>query len=149
MTEKAIPQASKIKGPETLAAFVSLVDGQHAESNGALNVVASEGSHALWYSTVFNSTADNETLAGFLQKAGVTWTVKGGIDEATTANKWGAFVGLSRGMAGAAAAPVWSGAELIIDPYSQAKGGKVLMTLNFIWNFQLVRPSNFARIKYS
>ena len=75
VTEKAIPQASKIKGPETLAAFVELVDGQHAESNGALNVVASEGSHALWYSTVFNSTADNETLAGFLQKAGVTWTV--------------------------------------------------------------------------
>ena len=59
ITEVEITQANKIKGPETLTAFTGLVDGIHAGSLGALNVVAAIGAWRLWESTIINSAAEN------------------------------------------------------------------------------------------
>ena len=148
LTDKTLTQTNKVKGDKTLEGFVALVDGKHAMTNGAINIVASEGSHQLWYGTIHNSSADSETLAGFLMKAGLSWMVRGSIDTNTANGDWGAFVSLSRGLEGAAVCPVWLAGEMIVDPYSEAKNGKILLTLNYGWNFALVRASNFARLKY-
>lgn len=148
LTDKTLSQTNKIKGDKTLEAFVGLVDGKHAMDNGSINIVSSEGSHQLWYSTIHNSAADNQTIAAFLQTGGLSWVVRGDIDTNTANGDWGAFVSLGRGLEGAAVCPVWLAGEMIVDPYSEAKNGKVLVTINMLWNFSLVRASNFARLKY-
>ena len=148
LTEQTIKQADKVKGPETLTAFTGLVDGKHAMGLGDLRAVASVGAWRLWESTIINSAADNMTLAAFLRTAGLSWSARGEIETATTSGKFGAFVGLGRGIEGAGVAAVWEAGELIRDPYSGAAKGEVALTLSYLWNFGLPRASNFARLKF-
>ena len=148
ITETTITQTNKVKGPETLKAFTDLVDGIHSGSLGELRVVAAIGAWRLWESTIVNAAAENQTLAGFLRAAGLSWSSRGEIETATGNNKFGAFIGRGRGIAGAGVACVWEAGELIRDPYSGAKSGEVALTLSYLWNFGLPRPANFARVKF-
>ena len=149
VTEKEISQASKIKGPETLTAFAELVDGKHSNGLEDLRVVASVGANALWLVTkVSGNNAEIQTMSQFLRGVGLSWTVRGDIEAATSAGKFGAFLGRGRGLMGAGVAAVWNSGLLIRDPYSQAAKGEVALTLSYFWNFGLPRPSNFARIKF-
>ena len=148
VVEATLTQMNKVKAPNTLAAFIGLIDGLHAVNPGDLRVVASVGSNTLWYSTIANSAAENQTLAGFLMASGINWSVRAGIDTNTANGDFGAFIGRGRGLAGAGVVPVWDSGQLIRDPYSGAAKGEVALTLNYLWSFGLVRPTNFARLKY-
>lgn len=148
MTEKTITQANKVKAKETLVAFAELVDGIHAEGIGDLRTVAAVGANVLWLTTIANATAENQTLAQFLMASGLNWTVRGTIEAATAASDWAAFIGRGRGIDGAAVHAIWDSGELVRDPYTKAKSGEVLLTLNYLHDFDLVRPSNFARVKF-
>ena len=148
VVEQTVTQANKIKGPETLEAFSALVDGKHAVNFGDLRTVATVGAWRLWESTVINATADNMTLAAFLRTAGLSWSSRGDIEEATTNGKFGAFIGRARGLPGAGVIPVWDSGQLIRDPYGGAAKGEIALTLNYLWNFGLPRATNFARIKF-
>ena len=147
--ETEITQANKVKGGETLAAFANLVDGKHAESLGDLRIVSSVGANVLWLTTIINAAAENQTLAQFLMASGLSWSTRGDIDTATAAGDFGAYVGMGRGIDGAAVAAIWNAGELIRDPYTKAKSGEVLLTVNYLWAFGLPRPSNFRRIKFA
>ena len=146
--ETTLTQANKVKGDKTLEAFVGYVDGVYAAMPEDLRVIAAQGANALWYSTIHNSAADSQTIAQFLRAAGLTWRVRGGIEAATAAGDFGAFVGLGRGIRGAAVAAIWDAGQLVRDPYSGAKKGEVELTLNYLWNFGLPRTDNFKRLKY-
>ena len=148
VVEKTITQANKVKGKETLTAYAELVDGKHAESLQDLMVVASVGANTLWLTEIVNSAAENQTLAQFLGASGLSWMTRADIDDATGNGKFGAYIGRGRGIEGAGVAPVWADAQLIVDPYTSAKSGEVQLSLSTYWNFGLVRPTNFARIKY-
>ena len=148
ITETTITQTNKIKGPETLAAFTSMVDGIHANMLGDLNIVSAVGAWRLWENTIINSAADNMTLAAFLRAAGLSWSARGEIETNTGNNNFGAFVGRKMGLDGAGVAAVWSAGELIRDPYSGAAKGEVAITLCYLWDFGLPRTSNFQRLKF-
>lgn len=144
--EVTLKQSAKVKGPDTLAAFAGLIDGIHAGGAGDLRVVAAVGANTLWLSTLAN--ARDMTIGQFLRANGVNFTVRGDIEAATTAGKFGAFVGLGRGIDGAAVAAVWESADLIRDPYSNASEGEVALTLSTLWGFEIPRPANFRRLKF-
>ncbi|MDE0379643.1 MAG: hypothetical protein OXI20_10420 [Rhodospirillales bacterium] len=148
ITETTITQGNKVKGPETLTAFTGMVDGIHAASLADLNVVAAVGAWRLWETTIINSGADNMTLAAFMREAGLSWSSRGNIEDATANGDFGAFVGRRRGIDGAGVAAVWEAGELIRDPYTAAAGGEVALTLCYLWDFQIPRTSNFRRIKF-
>ena len=148
ITEITLTQTNKLKGDEVLKVLASLIDGKYAASVEDLNVVTTVGTNQLWLGTIQNSTASNDTVAQFLRANGVSWAVRGDIEEATSNGKFGAFVGLQRGIANTAVAPIWSNAQMIVDPYSSAKSGEVELTLNYLWGFAIPRPANFRRIKY-
>ena len=148
VVEQTVTQANKVKGPETLTAFSNLVDGKHAVNFGDLRTVATVGAWRLWESTIINSAADNMTLAAFLRSAGLSWSSRGDIEDATGNGKFGAFIGRGRGITGAGTIPVWDSGQLIRDPYGGAAKGEIALTLNYLWNFGLPRASNFARIKF-
>ena len=146
--EKGVTQANKVKASNTLAAFVELIDGKHATGPSDLRIVSSVGAITLWMTTIANSTAENQTLAQFLRASEINWSTRGDIENATTNGKFGAFIGRGRGIDGAGVAAVWDAGELIRDPYTSAAKGGVVLTLNYLWNFGLPRPSDFARLKF-
>lgn len=148
INEVTLTQAAKVMPSSTLTAFTGLIDGKYARGLGDLRMVAAVGAAKLWEGSIANEAAENQTLAGFLRTAGLSWTVRGEIEAATTADKFGAFIGLGRGIEGAAVAPVWSEGELIVDPYTGADSGEVSLTLSYYWNFGLPRPDNFRRLKF-
>ena len=148
ITETTLTQANKVKGPQTLSAFTGMVDGIHAASLADLSVVTAIGAWRPWEDTIVNSAADNQTLAAFLREAGLSWSSRGGIEDATANGDFAAFVGRRRGIAGAGVAAVWEAAELIRDPYSGAAKGEVALTLSYLSNFGLPRTANFQRLKF-
>lgn len=148
VVEKEITQANKVKGKQTLTMFAELVDGKHAERIQDLMVVASVGSNVLWLTEVINSAAENQTLGQFLAASGLSWMTRAGIESNSANGDFGGYIGRARGIEGAGVAPVWEDGQLIVDPYTGAKAGEVQLSMNTYWNFGLVRPTNFARIKY-
>ena len=148
VAEETITQAGKIKGADVLGAFGELIDGKHATTGSELRTVLSVGAQRLWMSTLANAGASDTTIAEFLKRAGIELSSRGGIDTATTANKFGAFIGRDRGLVGAGVAAIWSDGMLLIDPFSSAKTGEIQLTMNTFWAFGLPRPSSFARLKF-
>ena len=147
--EATLSQSNKVKPANTVALLAGLIDGQYAASPGDLRIVASVGANTLWMSTVANAAAENQTLAQFLRASGFGWRVRGGIETATAAGDYAAFVGLARGIEGSGVAPVWDSARLIRDELSGAARGEVAITLHSLWGFALPRPANFRRVKFT
>ncbi len=147
VAELTLTQADKVAAEKVLAVFAGLIDGKHAASMGDLNIVATVGSNALWLSTLPTNNR-NETLARILRDNDLSWTTRGEIETATADGDFGGFVGLARGIENTAVAPVWQSAQLIVDPYTEADSGEVVLTLNYLWNFAIPRVANFRRLKY-
>ncbi len=148
ITESTITQTNKVKADETLKTFVSLVDGEYASAMSDVRIVTSVGANTLWYSTIHNSAADNQTIAQFLMASGMSWTARGGIDTNTANGDFGAYVGLANGLEGAGIAAVWNSGSLIRDPYTKADTGEVKLTLNYLWQLAFPRTANFKRVKF-
>ena len=148
ITEVTLTQANKAKGDETLKLFVAMVDGMHASGLGDVRIVAAEGANTLWYGTVHAAAVENQTVAQFLMASGLSWGVRGGIEKNSANGDFGAYVGLARGLEGAARAAVWSGGELVIDKYTGAKSGEVQLTLSYMWDLAFPRVANFRRLKF-
>ena len=149
ITEATVTQANKVMGDELLKFFLAYVEGQYAASLADVRIVASVGSNTLWGGTVHAATVSNDTVAQFLRANGVTWTVRGGIDTNTANGDFGAYIGLARGVEGAAVAPVWNQGQIIRDGFGDhATKGEVALTLNYFWNFGIPRTANFKRLKY-
>ena len=148
VAEPTLTQANKVKADETLKVFLTQLDGVYAASLADLRVVASRGANSLWYGTIHAAAVDNQTVAQFLMASGLAWTMRGEIENNTANGDFGAFFGLGRGIEGAAIAAVWDAGQLIRDPYSGAKTGEVELTLNYLWNFKVIRTANFKRLKF-
>ena len=148
LTESTLTQANKLLAPQTLAVFADMIDGKHAASMGDLRVVTSVGANTLWLSTIAKAAADTKTVGHFLRENGLSWGIRGDIDTATAAGDFGAFVGRNRGIEGAAVAAVWNSGMFTRDPYTGAAKGECALTLSYFWDFGLVRPSNFRRVKF-
>ena len=148
VSELTLTQANKINGLEWLKLFSALMDGKHAASETDLSIVLSVGANQLLLSTRELAAVSSETMARFLRANGITWSTRGDIETATTNGKYAGFIGLKRGQAGTAVAPVWSAATLIRDPYSGAKSGEVQLTLSYLWAFGIPRTDNYRRLKF-
>ena len=144
----AYAKPTKSRVTRFLKLFAGFIDGRHAGSPADVRIVASVGSNVLWLTTVQASTVENQTVAQFLQASGISWNVRGDIDTNTGNGDYGAYVGLSKGIGGAAVAAVWEQANMIRDPYSGAAKGEVGIVLNTLWDFAVPRSSSYKRIKY-
>ena len=148
VTEVTLTQSAKIMADDTLKAFSDMVDGKHAMDLSDLNIVSSVGSYRLWLSTIHAAAVDNQTVAQFMMASGLSWGSREGINEDTDNNDFGAFVSRRRGIEGAGVAAVWNAGQMIVDEITGADSGEVKLTLNYLWQFDLPRASNFARLKY-
>ena len=148
VSESTLTQANKVKGDKILELFAGYIDGKHAGTPADVRIVASVGSNVLWLTTAQAATVENQTIAQYLRASGVSWNVRGDIDTNTANGDYGAYVGLSKGIQGAAQVALWEQASMVRDPYSGATKGEVGIVLNTLWDFAVPRTSNFKRIKY-
>ena len=149
LVEKTITQAAKVTGSGVLQVFAELIDGKAAMMPSDLKAVLAVGANTLWSHQLANTGASvDTTIAEFLRRFGLGWMTRGDIETATANGDFGAFVGLGRGLDGSGVAAVWEAGELIRDPYSEAAKGEVALTLCYLWDFGLPRPSNFARVTF-
>ena len=147
VVEVTLKQADKVGPAKVAAAFAAFIDGKHAASASDLRVVTAVGMNTLLLSTVVG-TGSQVSLAKFMMDNGINWTVRGDIETATASGDWGAFVGRGRRIAGAAVAPIWRSAQLVRDVYTGAAKDEIALTLITSWNFGVVRPTQFGRIKF-
>ena len=145
VVEKEINQANKVKGPETLTAFAQLVDGKHSSGLEDLRIVAATGANALWLATrVSGNNAAIQTMAAFMREAGMTWTVRGDVEAATTAGKFGAFLGRGRGIQGAGVAAVWNSGHFYQGSLRHASGqGSGCLDPVLLLEFRTAPPVQF------
>ena len=148
ITEATLTQTNKAKADEVLKFFLSYVDGQYAASLSDVRIVASVGANVYWHGSIANSAVDNQTIAQFMMASGLSWTARGGIDTATGNGKFGAYIGLARGIEGAGIAAVWEQGQLVRDPYTGATKGEVGLTLNYLWQLGFPRLDSFKRLKF-
>ena len=148
ISESTLTQTNKVKADKVFAEFVAQIDGKYASGPGDLKVVLAVGAAKLWLETIHAASVDNQTIAQFLRDNGLSWTIRGDIESNTANNDFGAFMGLARGIEGAAVMPVWLNANLITDPYTSAAKGEVQLTMNALWNFGIPRGANFKRLKF-
>ena len=148
IAEATLTQTNKVKADETLEFFLEYVDGQYAASLADVRIVSSVGTNVLWYGSIHNSAADNQSIAQFLMASGLTWTARGGIDANTGNGKFGAYIGLARGVDGAGIAAVWEQGQLIRDIYTGASKGEVQLTLSYLWQLAFPRTDSFKRLKF-
>ena len=151
ITEVSVTQANKVLGAGSMAAFAAMVDGKAASVVEDLRVVNSVGWNTLWLSRLVQAgNSVDRSMAMFLKENGLSWMTRADIDENTAGGDFGAFVGLGRGIEGAAVAAVWSEGMLVRDPYgSHASDGEVALTLSYFWDFGVPRPANFRRVKFA
>ena len=143
--ERTLTQANKLLYPETLATLAALLDGRAAERLEDLRIVSSVPYNTLLLSTSANANR-NETLAQVLRANGLSWRSRADVDDATTAGKRLAAVGLANGITGAAVAAMWPGVSMIRDMYTGAKSGQVQLTMHALWDLAFPRASNFAKL---
>ena len=147
--EPTLTQSNKVKGPNTLEAFTNQVDGKYASGPADIRVVSSQGAYKLWSTTIVAAAVSNQTIAGIPSgKNGISWSVRGDIESNSANGDFGAFMGLARGIEGAAVLAVWEQGNLVTDPYSGADKGEIALTMNTLWNFAIVRTANFKRLKF-
>ena len=144
-TALTLSVANLSKFPETIAKIAGLVDGLAAGSLSDLRIVVSAPYNVHLVSTSAN-TSRNETIAQILRGNGITWRVRGGIDNAITTGKRLAAIGKGNGIAGAGVAAIWSDATIVRDPFSGATAGKIALSLHTLWDLAFPRASNFAKL---
>lgn len=148
MTEQEITQTEKATGKGSLDAFLAMVDGVYANSLSDLSVVLAIGAYRYWEAQIHNNVADNETVASFMRRAGLSWGTRGEIEDDTMNEDFAGFVGRKNGISGAGIAFVWNQAQLIRDEYTNATSGEVKLTLSYYWDLQFPRLANFQRVKF-
>ena len=147
IVEVTLAQTPKATAAGLLSVYNGLIDGVHASDLMDLKSAISVGTYAL-YNGAFAVAGAADTIGSWIRSLGVSWKVRGGIDTATAANDWGAFIGRQRGIEGAGIAAVWESGMLIRDIYSGASKGEIAITLSYLWNLGFPRPSGFSRVKY-
>ena len=129
--------------------FIDLLDGQYAATHADLRI----GVSAYYYNHLCNTLTSDETMdvAQSLHEKGIRWKASKHVGDNSTPSNGDSLglVHLKRGGTNAAIAAIWPTISLIRDIYTQAAKGQVRLTANMLWNFAMIRDSNFKNIKVS
>ena len=117
------------------------VDGTYATTTRDLRALVGAGTYAHMGSVYRNASVDrnvldrlNEIMAGVRVSAHVP---------TVASNKQNAVV--RRGSRMDMVAPIWQGVQLIVDPYTQAKAGEIVITAVMLYAVKLLRAAGFHK----
>ena len=107
-----------------VARFAALIDGKHANGWGDLRIAIGPSTFAL-YAGLFQSNGDESLFDYLSAKVGVL-RVSARVPAVASMAQKGIVIRAAQGQP--IVAPVWSGVEFIVDPYTQAAKGQRVVT---------------------
>lgn len=148
MRTATLAAADYADGAKWIAGLASFIDGVRCESVASQNIVFSVPVVRGFASTLISASADVPTLwASWLRSQGMQWGTKVGLaDDTVSTGDILAIGSLPRGLPGAAVAAVWPSIQIIRDVYTKAKDGEVVVTMQGLWDFKIIRPNQFFRV---
>ena len=131
---------------EIIEHFVELIDGIYADGFGGIRLVLNVAANAYLMSTLV-ANQSSRSIAEKLNDFGLMWSVFNRGPAGIANNAYVGAASKPNGREGGAVAGVWQGMELIRDPYSDANKGQVGLTSITLWDFKVLRSTNFIRIQ--
>ena len=118
------------------------VDGKYARSPVDVRMIVGQGTFA-HASGVYKASETDETGAERLAARSGGLMVSSHVP-AVASNKQNALIrlGMERG---AAVQPTWEGVTIVVDPYSKASEGEVILHASILSNFQITRASQWSK----
>ena len=125
--------------------MAATVDGLYATSPKDVKVVAA----TLAYNTWMNEpeTALRQLVLSVLRQQGYDIISSLYVDDgaALASNDVYAFASQANGLPNAFTVAVWPTMSMVIDHYTKAKEGQVILTLNGMWDQAMIRQANFHK----
>lgn len=151
LVAKTMAVADVDDGGKWVALLAEFIDGIRCETVASQNIVYSIPVARGLDSTLVSASADIPTLWGaWLRMQGISWGTKVGLaDDTISAGDMLAIGSLPRGLPGAAVAAIWPSIQLVRDIYTRAKNGEVVVTMQGLWDFKIIRPNQFFRVAAS
>lgn len=143
-----IPAAAAEGNVDTFATYVAKwldgVDGSYAVDESGIRMLVSQAVFKSMGST-FQANGDLSVASWARQNTGGI-RVSANVPAPTNAN---VGEGLRvNAMLGSLVVPTWEGVGIIVDPYTNARTGKLQITAESLWNFAVVRPADFTRVSF-
>lgn len=132
--------AAVVNAARLVDTYAALVDGRYAKAQADIRMAIGAATFAKVASlTLGDAWAFDRYAAQTRVEA---------LLPAAAANVQQAIAAKTRAPGLYAVAPVWQGVELIRDPYTNAAKGQIALTAVALWNFGIVRPNGFVRVKF-
>ena len=118
------------------------VDGRYARSAGDVRIIVGAGTYT-HASEVYKASETDETASERLQARSGGLMVSPHVP-AVASNRQNALIrlGMERG---AAVQPLWEGVSLIVDEFTRATQGEIVVTAVLLSNFQITRAAQFSK----
>ena len=117
------------------------VDGKYANEASQIRVVLGSGTYAHAASQYRSNNADFNALDSLMKDSGGI-NVSAHIP-AVASNRQNALIRL--GSRRDYVAPIWDGIEMVVDPYTQAKAGEIIITGVMLYAKKLLRADGFYK----
>ncbi len=131
---------------EFISGTIGLVDGIHAQSLMDIRMLLAPEPYAHYF-TQYDATGNSlrGPVLGNLRSDvyGIQSRATDHIG-AVANDEYYVIYSLARGLMGAAVCPVWQQGQVLVDALTKSQTGQIRVTLAAYWNFDLIRPSNFA-----
>ena len=136
-------------GEETYARYIASaydnVDGRYADGTAGLRYIVGSAT----YKSMGGKYRTNQSPESALEKLGM---LTGGVRvsanvPAPDSNVQQAVIARAVNLRGAVQ-PVWSGVELLSDPYSKSSEGEIQLTAIVLSNFAVLRAAQYTRIAF-
>ena len=119
----------------------SRVDGKYATGTGDLRVLMGSGTYAHAASQYRGNNDNTDALMALLRAVdGVRVSAHVPAVASTRQNAV-----IRRGGRMDMVAPIWQGVQLIVDPYTQAKAGEIIVTAVMLYGTKLLRSDGFYK----
>ena len=119
----------------------SRVDGKYATGTGDLRVLMGSATYAHAASQYRGNNDNTDALMALMEATGGV-RVSAHVP-AVASSKQNAVI--RRGSRMDMVAPIWQGVQLIVDPYTQAKAGEIVVTAVMLYAVEILRTAGFYK----
>ena len=144
LTDPATAPSTEADIGDYVAAITGSVDGKYA--NMASQVKLLMGPQSYSHAAQTNLTVDSMSALQHVQNLSQGVQVSAHLPAPASDIQSAIAIAMSGHMG--SVCPVWSGLEIIRDPYSAASTGQVALTIISLWNFKIIRSDAYQQVDF-
>ena len=126
--------------------YTGLIDGTYSAKLSDLRVICGAKTYEVAV-TKFRTTSSEVSATDFIDSRTAGLSVSGHIP-APASNIQRAVVAKISAPGNNAVLPVWTGLEILVDPYSESSKGLISLTATLFFNFKILREAAFALVEH-